>query len=212
VSINIKPRKDLTPERQIRASFNSKTIRVYQAYNDEIANSALANGTFISPPFKMSRMTWIKPSFLWMMYRSGWGMKDSGQSRILAIDVSHEGFNWALTNSCLSHYSATHYSSIDKWNAAKEASPVRLQWDPERDISLNKLDYRSIQIGLTGEAVSMYVSEWIAEITDMTPLAHQINGLIQTSLIDEATSLIPDQQPYTIESHLSHQAAATLQI
>ncbi|WP_422570328.1 DUF4291 family protein, partial [Erwinia billingiae] len=29
-------------------------------------------------------MTWIKPSFLWMMYRSGWGMKDPGQKRILA--------------------------------------------------------------------------------------------------------------------------------
>ncbi|WP_141653813.1 DUF4291 family protein, partial [Erwinia billingiae] len=33
-------------------------------------------GTFASPPFSMTRMTWIKPSFLWMMYRSGWGMKD----------------------------------------------------------------------------------------------------------------------------------------
>ncbi|MDI8083747.1 DUF4291 domain-containing protein [Salmonella enterica subsp. enterica serovar Kentucky] len=26
-------------------------------------------------------MTWIKPSFLWMMYRSHWGTKDPGQKR-----------------------------------------------------------------------------------------------------------------------------------
>jgi hypothetical protein len=200
------------PEQQIRASFSSETIRVYQAYNDDIADSALANGTFVSPPFKMSRMTWIKPSFLWMMYRSGWGMKDSSQSRILALDISHEGFNWALANSCLSHYSAAHYSSNAEWTAAKEASPVRIQWDPERDLLLNKLDYRSIQVGLTNEAVPRYANEWIKEITDITPLAHQINNLIQANMKDEAIALLPKQRPYTIDSHLSLQAAATLQI
>ena len=62
-----------------------------------------AHGTFVSPPFKMSRMTWIKPSFLWMMYRAGWGYKDAGQRRILAIDITREGFQWALEHSCPSH-------------------------------------------------------------------------------------------------------------
>lgn len=80
------------PTHQIRAVYNDKTIRVYQAYSDVIANTALENQTFVSPPFKMERMTWIKPSFLWMMYRSGWGFKDKGQSRILAIDITREGF------------------------------------------------------------------------------------------------------------------------
>ncbi|WP_210418562.1 DUF4291 family protein [Aliikangiella coralliicola] len=57
------------PVRQVRAVYNDKTIRVYQAYNDAIANTALEHGTFLSPPFKMERMTWIKPSFLWMMQK-----------------------------------------------------------------------------------------------------------------------------------------------
>ena len=68
------------PEKQIRAVYGEKTIRVYQAYNHEIADTALDAGRFVSPPFKLTRMTWIKPSFLWMMYRSGWGMKDAGQA------------------------------------------------------------------------------------------------------------------------------------
>ena len=50
----------------------------------------------------MERMTWIKPSFLWMMYRAGWGKKDENQKRILAIDISIEGFEWALEHSLLS--------------------------------------------------------------------------------------------------------------
>ena len=81
------------PYQQIRAFYDDKTIRVYQAYSDAIAHSALEHGTFVSPPFKEDRMTWIKPSFLWMMYRSGWGNKDSGQKRILTIDILREGFD-----------------------------------------------------------------------------------------------------------------------
>ena len=35
------------PVRQIRAVYDADTIRVYQAYNDAIADSALAHGTFL---------------------------------------------------------------------------------------------------------------------------------------------------------------------
>ena len=88
------------PERQIRAVYvTTHTIRVYQAYSDEIADAALVRGTFISPPFKMDRMTWIKPSFLWMMYRAGWGYKDVGQRRILAMRRQPEtDFKWAVAH------------------------------------------------------------------------------------------------------------------
>ena len=102
------------PNRQIRAVYSQNTIRVYQAYNDKIADSALSHQTFQSPPFKLTRMTWIKPSFLWMMYRSGWGKKDVNQSRILAIDITREGFNWALNHSCLSHPNQANLSS-EEW-------------------------------------------------------------------------------------------------
>ena len=78
---------ELNATRIIRAQYTEHTIRVYQAYNDEIADTTIANGRFVSLPFKRERMTWIKPSFLWTMYRSGWGTKDENQKRILAIDI-----------------------------------------------------------------------------------------------------------------------------
>ena len=56
-------------KRQIRAIFDEDTITVYQAYSKKIALPAVKNQKFV-PPFKMERMTWIKPSFLWMMYLS----------------------------------------------------------------------------------------------------------------------------------------------
>lgn len=49
-----------TPVRQIRAVYDDKTLRVYQAYSDAIADTALHHGRFVSPPFSMTRMTWIE--------------------------------------------------------------------------------------------------------------------------------------------------------
>jgi len=183
----------LIPERQIRAVYDDTTIRVYQAYSDQIADSALAHGTFVSPPFKMDRMTWIKPSFLWMMYRAGWGFKEPGQSRILAIDITREGFEWALAHSCLSHVDPS--MSKEAWERLKSESPARIQWDPERDLLLQPLPHRAIQIGLSKEAVKLYISQWIRQITDVTPLAHEIHALVQKGKLNEAKTRLPVERP-----------------
>jgi len=68
----------------IRARFDHDTIRVYQAYRRDIAHAALNAGTFVAP-FSMTRMTWIKPSFNWMMYRCGHASKED-QEVVLAVD------------------------------------------------------------------------------------------------------------------------------
>lgn len=182
------------PVRQIRAHYNDQTIRVYQAYSHAIADTALTHGTFVSPPFKMERMTWIKPSFLWMMYRSGWGQKDSGQNRILAIDITREGFEWALAHSCSSHRDPD--MSEEAWQQLKNNSPVRIQWDPERDVFLQPLEHRSIQIGLGQAAVQLYVDQWITNMTDITPLAQEIYDLLKQNKIDEAIALLPEERVY----------------
>ncbi|MET7331437.1 DUF4291 family protein [Nonomuraea sp. NPDC005650] len=82
------------PYRQIRAAYTEESITVYQAYDAAIAGPAVAAQRFVAP-FKRERMTWIKPSFLWMMYRCGWATKP-GQERVLAVSLSREGSEWAL--------------------------------------------------------------------------------------------------------------------
>ena len=189
----------------IRAAYGEHTIRVYQAYSDPIADAALAHGTFVSPPFKMERMTWIKPSFLWMMYRAGWGLKDEGQKRILAIDISREGFEWALRHACLSHPPAG--MGKDDWQRLKAQSPVRIQWDPERSLKLEPLPHRSIQIGLTGEAVPRYVNEWIQNISEITDVAQEIHALIAQDNLAAAQALLPPERVYPFDWETDFQAA-----
>lgn len=199
----------IIPERQIRAVYNDKTIRVYQAYSDLIADSALNHGTFISPPFKMERMTWIKPSFLWMMYRAGWGKKDANQKRILAIDITLEGFEWALQHSILSEH-AKNYEDKNEWLKIKNSTPVRVQWDPERDLLLNPLKHRAIQIGLANEAVSYYVNNWICNITEVTELAHNIQELVIENKLEEASKLLPKEETLTINKNITEKISLSL--
>jgi hypothetical protein len=186
----------MIPERQIRASYTDTTIRVYQAFSDVIADATLNHGTFISPPFSMNRMTWIKPSFLWMMYRAGWGYKDDGQRRILAVDITHDGFNWALAHSCPSE--RPHGLDDERWQQLKDASPVRIQWDPERDLHFTPLLHRTIQIGLSGDAVRLYVRHWIKAITDVTPLAHDICADVRAGALDRAHAKLPAERAYEV--------------
>ena len=182
------------PIKQVRAVFDQETITVYQAYNPKIAIPAVKYQKFVSP-FKLERMTWIKPSFLWMMYRCGWAQKE-GQEHVLAIKIKREGWQWAMDNSCLSHFDSSIHESHEAWKASIKNSPVRIQWDPERNIHLEKLDYRAIQVGLSGEAVPLYVNEWITEISDITELSKNIKTLIDQGNIEEAKSLLPIERLY----------------
>src|SRR3954453_23586876 len=139
------------PQRQVRARHDEQTFVVYQASAPSIAGPAVAAGTFVSP-FKRERMTWIKPSFLWMMYRCGWATKP-GQQRVLAIEVRRDGFEWALANAGLSDFDRDLYPDRPTWARKVRNCPVRVQWDPERGLDGQALPYRSLQVGLGGVAV-----------------------------------------------------------
>ncbi|MGW6843782.1 DUF4291 domain-containing protein [Streptomyces sp. NPDC054958] len=190
---------------EVRARFDDGTITVYQAYPARIAEPALEAGTFVDP-FKRGRMTWIKPSFLWMMYRCGWATK-SDQERVLAIDITREGFEEALSLACLSHFDRTRFSAVEEWRAAVRSSPVRVQWDPERDLHLNPLPHRAIQIGLSGPAVERYVENWISGIRDVTATAHEIHAAVTGGNLDAAAALLPEERAYPLPAALVERIA-----
>jgi hypothetical protein len=189
------------PSRVIRASYSDWTIRVYQAYSAEIARPALEAGRFV-PPFKMARMTWIKPSFNWMMYRCGFASKP-GQDVVLGIDITREGFEWALRHAALSSYEPQFHASHEDWKRGLEAKPVRIQWDPERDWRLQPVaNMRSLQLGLSGEAVERYVREWIVRIEDVTSIAHMVSAAAESGT-PPAPLPSASERPYPLDEDLA---------
>lgn len=140
-------------------------------------------------------MTWIKPSFLWMMYRCGWATK-AGQETVLAVEITRDGFERALRHACLSIYVRGLHLDRGTWQHQLKRAPARVQWDPERDLHLRPLTYRSLQLGLSGEAVGRYADEWTVAISDVTPLAREIHDLVGRNELDAATVLLPQEHPY----------------
>ncbi|MEU4800798.1 DUF4291 domain-containing protein [Actinosynnema sp. NPDC023587] len=170
--------------KEIRADYDDRHITVYQAYSPAIADAAVAAGRFV-PPFEAGRMTWIKPSFRWMVYRCGWARKP-GQERVLAVRITRDGFDRAVRDAVSS-------------SAITTGKPdIRVQWDPERDLHHQPLDHRSIQIGLAGRASDAYVHEWTAGITDITPLVREIHGHVVAGDLDRARHLLPLERPYPL--------------
>lgn len=186
----------LVPVRQVRAAQTEDTLTVYQAYSPDIAEPALAAGTFV-PPFKRDRMTWLKPSFLWMAYRCGWATK-AGQERVLAVGITKTGFAWALAHSCLSSDDRDTYPDHATWARRLRESSVRVQWDPERGLRHEPLAHRAIQVGLTGEAVHRYVTEWIVSITDVTPLMRTVAALVAERRDEEARAVLPSETEHPL--------------
>jgi len=180
--------------RSIRAVFDDSTIRVYQAYKPSIAEEAVRLGTF-GRGFKLERMTWIKPSFLWMMYRCGWCTKE-GQERVLAIDIRRDAFDELVRTAVPSSFNGALYDSFEQWQEAVRASEVRCQWDPERDIFGRPLGHRSLQLGIRGKAVEHYVNDWIVRITDITDYAVRLREMRDSG--QDISSLLPEERPYSL--------------
>lgn len=146
---------------------NGSNIFVYQAFNDSIADYAIKNQKFGGKDYSFERMTWIKPNFLWMMYRSDWAEKDNNQSRILAIEMTFEGFEELLANGVLTSYDKS-YGDESTWRENLSNSNVRIQWDPDHNFKGEKLRRRAVQIGIKNEALQKFNNEFIKSIQDIT--------------------------------------------
>lgn len=152
---------------QFRAEYDDEGVYVYQAFNSNIADWAIEHQTFADCPFfKPTRMTWIKPSFAWVLYRSGYGRK-RGQERILKIKLDHSALRELLSRCVCGRGHGGTFG--------------RIQWDPERDMMTTEkgreprkmLRTRAIQIGLAGPLSKKYV-EGILKIEDVMELARLV--------------------------------------
>jgi len=150
----------------ILAQFDDDTIIVYQAYRPEIGKFAVEKGYF-GGDFKFSRMSWIKPNFLWMMYRCDWGQSE-GQEVVLGVRLKRRFFDSLLAQAVASSFDPTAFGSRDEWATAVATSDVRRQWDPDHSPTGEKCERRAIQLGLRGTALEAYGKREILQIIDMS--------------------------------------------
>lgn len=196
------PQERVWPQsgRHILAQFDSETIVVYQAYREEIGRFAVENQRF-GGAFSYSRMSWIKPNFLWMMYRSGWGSKP-GQEWVLAVRMRREGFETILKQAVHSNYVAEVYGSNEAWKEAVSKSNVRLQWDPDHAPNGAKQERRAIQLGLRGDILRSYGTEWIVEIEDVSEFVREQHEHVKRGQLEQL--LVPEEREFPVVDPEAH--------
>jgi hypothetical protein len=96
---------------------------------------------------------------------------------------------------CLSSYVRGTHPDGATWQRQLKRAPARIQWGPERDLHPRPLPYRSLQLGLSSEAVRRYADEWTVAIRDVTPLAQEIHALVGSGDLDSASRLLPTEGP-----------------
>lgn len=180
--------------KEVFARYDSQCIRVYQAYAPVIAEEAVALQTF-GEHFNINRMTWIKPSFLWLMYRSNWGTKKNQES-ILAIDIYRAKFNELLEKAVLTSPESESYTGV-QWEKAFDEATVYCQWDPDRNINGNAIDRAAIQIGLKGGTLRELLDNGICRIEDLTPSVRKWNERRKNGKLD--TKDLPTEKLYPVE-------------
>ena len=186
----------------ILAQHDEATIVVYQAFHADTARYAVEHQQVGGARYSFSRMSWIKPNFLWMMYRCGWMTKDEDQGRVLALRTRRSFFDGLLENAVASSWRASNTKSQQEWKASVAASDVRLQWDPDHAPDGSKLPRRAVQLGLRGDTLRRFVEEAVVEIEDISELVIQ-----QREFRDELERLeTPRERVYEVTSLRTRQA------
>jgi len=160
--------------KEIFAQYDSRCIRIYQAYNAKIADEAVKLQNF-GENFNINRMTWIKPSFLWLMYRSNWGTKKN-QECILAIDVYREFFDSLLEKAVLTSPDSEIFDG-NQWEKEFNNTAVYCQWDTDRNLKGGVLNRTAVQIGIKGTALNEFLEKGICRIQDITPQVKKWNEM-----------------------------------
>lgn len=181
-----------TSGRHILACFDEETIVVYQAYRPATGLFAARNG-FFGGEFSYNRMSWIKPNFLWMMYRSDWG-QSPGQEVVLAIRLHRRFFDSILELAVPSSFTSEMFATHEAWKSAVTQSDVRLQWDPDHLPNGGKEERRAIQLGLRGGMLESYGKREIIEIVDMSEFVAAQRANAVRERFDNLTT--PLERPY----------------
>lgn len=166
--------------KHIMAQFDEESIFVYQSYRPEIGEFAAKN-QFFGGAFSYSRMSWIKPNFLWMMYRNGWGTKP-GQEVTLAIKLKRSFFTDILNNA----FPSSNYIGMEssEFKEQVKTTNVRLQWDPDHCPYGHKLERRAIQLGLRNDFLLPFKGDGIIEIIDISSFVKEQKEHVNAQRLD----------------------------
>jgi hypothetical protein len=182
--------------RELIADYDQSGLFVYQAFKPDTVAEAARQNRF-GRGFTFDRLTWIKPSFGWVLHRSEYARKHRMEA-IARIKISHAGFLEILGGAVSTSFEGP-FAGEAEWRLALSRSLVRYQWDPDYDLFGRPLSRRALQLGLRGAIVRRYVEEFTLAIEDATALAHEL----EAALIKKSEPpAVYEERPYPLSPEL----------
>jgi hypothetical protein len=121
------------------------------------------------------KQIWIQPSFGWSAVRSGYGSK----MQVIQVDITKDGFLYMLENGCLSRFEPnTVHPTKQEWDDRRKNASVTVQWEADLDIEGSSLVYDCLRLGLTDEAQTRYIQDWVVDVCDTTKQIHEIWNIL----------------------------------
>ena len=188
--------------RVILAHYDDEEIVVYQAFHRITAEHAVKHQRLGGPRYSLSRMSWVKPNFLWMMYRCGWLQKDDEQGRVLAIWIRRTFFDEILECAVASSWDRNRFADRGDWQRKSKLSSVRLQWDPDHAPNGAKQERRAVQLGLRGPMLDRFVNEATTRIEDISELVIRE----REHLAEPDRLMLPTERIYEVGSAKAREA------
>ncbi len=118
----------------------------------------------------------------------------------LTLMMKEYGFISILKQAIPTAFDPNIFTNEHQWRSILDRNEVRYQWDPDRDLFLQKLSRRAIQIGIEGDIVKNYVDRWIIAIEDVTGLAANIRNAVNNK--SKELPPIPDESIYCVAEDL----------
>ncbi|KAF3385505.1 hypothetical protein F1880_001916 [Penicillium rolfsii] len=146
---------------------------MYQLCTTKEAQRAVRNNSL--DHFSSQTQIWIQPSFGWSAVRSGYGSK----LQVIQVDISKDGFLYMLKKSCLSRFEPNPvHPTKQEWDNRRRNASVTVQWEEDLDIKGNGLGYDCMRLGLTGEAQTRYIQDWVLNVSDATKQIREIWNIL----------------------------------
>lgn len=135
----------------------------------------------------------------WMMYRCDYA-RSHNQEVVLRIKLSWAALQRILSAAVGSTWAPRLHPTKAEWTAAMANSSVRFQWDPERNLRIEKLGngQRALQLGLAKDVAAQFACDpqWILSIEDCTAQVRAIKAAIDAG---EPLPAVPLEREYVIE-------------
>jgi hypothetical protein len=170
-----------TDPRAVRATFDERTVLVWQAHTPEVAAAAVADGRYGPRICWSERSTRFRLSLPALLDRNGWGTAP-GRECILGVRVLREGFDALLRQAVHDAMEPELYPSRNAWHLARRYANVCIAWHADVDPAGNALEWETLRVEVRDHALKRFVREWVVGIEDWTPWVRANRPLVERSL------------------------------